>query len=94
MLDREVGRVAGRVDVLDIGHLPVRVDADEAVLAERDAAHGGPVQLGQRDHAVDLQAPVAGVDHHLAGAGDLGVGGVDRLDVRAGKQLGDGVARR
>ena len=68
VLDREVDRVAGGVDALDVAHPAVRVDADEAVLAERDAAHGGAVELGQRDDAVDLQLAVAGVDHDLAGA--------------------------
>jgi hypothetical protein len=66
---------------------------DEAVLAERNAAHGRAVELGQCDHPIHLEALVAGADHHFAGAGNLGVGGVDRLDVRAGEQLGHGAAR-
>ncbi len=94
VLDGEVGRVAGRVDVLHTGHSPVGVDTDEAVLAQRDAAHRGAVQLGQRDHPVDPQTAIAGGDHHLPRARHLHVRGVDRLDVRVPEQLGDGVARR
>ena len=92
VLDRELGAVPGRVDVLDIENMPVGVHAQETVFAQRDAAHARAVELGQRDHAVHVQAPVAGVDHQLAGTRDFGVGGVDRLDARAAEQPCDGAA--
>ena len=73
--------------------MAVLIDTDEAVLTERDATHARAAQLGQCHHAVDVQVPIAGVDHDHAVLGHLGVGGRDRLDVRVREHLGDRVAR-
>ena len=83
VLDCEVGRVARRVHALHVEHLPVGGHADEAVFAERDAPQARAVELGQRDHAVDLQAAVAGVDHDLARVRHLRIRGGDRVVIRA-----------
>ena len=62
------------------------------MFAERDPAHARAIELGQRDHPVDLQALVSWADHELAAPWDLGVGRVDRVDVGTTEQLGDGRA--
>ncbi len=92
VLEREVGGVAGGVHALDAAHLAVRVDRDEPVLGGRQPAHGGAVELGQRDHAIDLQAAVVGAHRDRVPARHLGVGGGDHADARVGEQLGHGVA--
>ncbi len=60
---------------------------------KRDASHWRAVELGQRDHAIDVQPPVAWVDDHLAHLGNFGVGGVDRPDFRPLEELADATAR-
>ena len=69
------------------------VDGDESVCDRRDPVHRRAVELRQRDHAVEAEVAIAGVDDDHAGLGDLHIARVDPLDVRLREQLCDRVAR-
>ena len=65
LLDREVGDVAGGVDVVEAADAPVRVDRDEAVERLRQPVEARAAQPRQRDDAVGLD-PALGHEPQLA----------------------------
>jgi hypothetical protein len=88
VLDREIGGMAGGEHVLERADPAVRVDRNEP--AARTAGHPGrrrPEQLGQRDHAVHLERPVAGMDRDVPGRGHRAVRRGDRRDAVLGEPI-------
>ena len=69
MLDREVGRVAGRVDAGPASRHLLSESTRMKPCSPAEPAQRRPVQLRQGDDAVDLQLALARVDHDLPARG-------------------------
>ncbi len=91
LLDREVGDVAGGVDVVEAADARVRVDRDEAVARLRQPVETWALQARQRDDAVDLE-PALGHEPQRAVCelGRMGTG--HERDAAFVEELADGVA--
>ncbi len=55
-------------------HLGVLVDGNEAAESGLKTPNGGAAKLGQRNHTVDNEVAIAGIDHHAARIRNLAPG--------------------
>ena len=91
MLDREGGRVAGRVDVVAADHAAVLVDRQVAVVVRGKARDPGADELGQRHRDVRGQQPASGQAHGALDGPD-GRGARHEVDAGAVERRADRLA--
>ena len=92
VLEPEIGGVAGCVDPFEAAHLAVLIDGDEAVGRLGQAGQGWALELGERDHPIEVAAPVPRADLDHAASAHVEAGGSEHLDIAIGEQPGDGLA--
>ena len=92
VLELEIGGVAGCVDPFEAAHLAVLIDGDEAVGRLGQAGQGWALELGERDHPIEVAAPVPRADLDHAASAHVEAGGSEHLDIAIGEQPGDGLA--
>src|SRR6185436_10210154 len=84
-LDREGRAVADRPHAVEPSHPAVLVDLDEPVVAGRYPGYRAAAQLGQREHAVDLEALPGRAQHDGGSVAGLDPGAGRRDDVHSGQ---------